>query len=349
MARRKELRYMTIGAQDGFGGTGAVNDASLVATDTVMGVDTLSLVDNLTIVPKGARFTTVGIPTVRTVTATQNSQVFTLDLSASSAGTFDITVNGDTAASQAFDIAAATFQTNLEALTGVGVGNISVVENTDVYTITFQGTLANISTNTLTVDGSSLTASNSHVLTTTQDGTTTWEVTFTPAIATGAVPADDDAITWLPQRIAAKIGEGNLEHTENDDPQIDTDRGILDGVRLGVDQPMEVSMSFVYNWLRASSGDPITLYEALKQKGDASTWVTTADDPCEPYCVDLFAFDRPPCGSEQAEAIFFRKFYKQSLGASVEAAQVSLSGICNSLEPEIFRVANDDDTLNALV
>lgn len=339
---------MTIGLQDGFGGTGAVNDATLAATDTVMGVDTLSLVDSLTIVPKGARFTTTGITTVRTVTATQNSTQYTLDMTAPTAGTFTVTHNTNTTSALAYDLTASAFQTALEGLASIGSGNVTVVEVADVYTITFAGTLANTA-QTITVDGSGLTASNSHVLTQAQDGSTTWEVTFSPAIASGSVPSDDDVITWLPQRITAKIGEGNLTFTENDEPIFDTDRGVLDGVRLGTDQPMSVSLSFVYNWLRASSGDPITIYEALKQKGDASTWVTTADDPCEPYCVDIFAFDRPPCGSEEAEAIFFRKFYKQEVEADAEAAQVSLSGQCNALEPDIFRVTNSDDVLDALV
>jgi hypothetical protein len=76
--RRKELRFSFIGAQDGFGGTGAIDDAALVATDTDMGVDTLVLTDGLTLVPVGARFTTAGITTVRTVSASNNSQQWTL-------------------------------------------------------------------------------------------------------------------------------------------------------------------------------------------------------------------------------------------------------------------------------
>ena len=191
--RVKDIAEMSLFFQDGFSGTSAVDDASIAADDTVLGVDTHALRDSRTIVPVGARFTTAGIATLRTVTATQNSQVFTLDLSSATAGTFDLVVNGDPLNTQAYDILAATLQSNIEALSAVGSGNVSVVENTDVYTITFQGTLANLATNTMTFDGASLTGTGS--LTETQDGTTTWEVTFTPALATGSLPSDDDVIT----------------------------------------------------------------------------------------------------------------------------------------------------------
>ena len=59
--RIKELRDMTLYFQDGFSGTSAVDDASIAATDTVIGVDTHSLFDDRTLVPIGARFTTAGI------------------------------------------------------------------------------------------------------------------------------------------------------------------------------------------------------------------------------------------------------------------------------------------------
>lgn len=336
MARRKELRYLTVGLQDGFTGTGAINDTP-AATDTTLDVDTLVLHDSVTIVPDGARFTTAGITTVRTCSATNNSQVWTLDMTAPSAGTFDITLNGETASALAFDITGAALQTALEGLASVSVGDVTVVELTDVHTITMAGTLKNIATNTLTVDGSSLTAANSEVFTVVQTGLVTWQLTFTPAIATGSVPLDDDAIAFLPQRVTMKVGSGNIEWTESDDPQVDTDRGILDGVRLGVEQPMQVSASFVFNWLRASSGQPITVYEALHQIGGASDWHNAADDPCEPYCVDIYVIDTPPCGSEQSEVIIFEKFYKNEVNPTVEGGLVNLSGICNATAPTITR------------
>jgi hypothetical protein len=346
MARRKELRYMAVGYQDGFSGTSAVND-TLVATDTVMGVDTHVLHDSATIAHKGVRFTTAGISTVRSVTATQNSTQYTLDMTAPTAGTFTVTHDGNTTSALAYDLTAAAFQTALEGLASIGAGNVTVTELTDVYTITFAGTLAN-TVQTITVDGSSLTAVDSHVLTQVQDGTTTWEVTFTPAIAAGSVPADDDVITWLPARVEMKVGEGDVEYTENQEAIVDTDRGLLDGQRAGTEQAMTSSSSFVFDWLRASSGDPITVYEALKRIGDASDWHNAAADPCEPYQVDFFMIDRPDCGSEQAEIMFLRRMRPTSISASVQGAAVSIEGTHMATEPEIYRVANTDDAVNSV-
>lgn len=347
MARRKELRNLTFEILDGFDGTGLVDDSSISVSDTTLGLDTLVLKDSRKIVPIGARFTTAGITTIRTVTATQNSTVYTLDMTAPTAGTFTVTHNSNTTSAIAYDVAAATFQSTLEGLASIGSGNVSVTESTDVYTITFQGTLANTA-QTITVDGSSLTATNSHVLTQTEDGLNTWQVTFTPAIATGSVPSDNDVVTFYPRKIEAKIGEGNIEHTKNKDPQIDTDRGILDGARQGDDQPMEVSFAFVYDWLRSSTTNTPTVDEALEQEGEAADWETAATDPCEPYQVTLKVIDAPSCGSEQAEVILFKNFLPQTISASVEAASVSVSGVCVATKPTVSRVTNNADTIGVI-
>lgn len=349
MARRKEARYIDFIIQDGFSGTGAINEAAPAATDTSFGVDTLSLHDAATIVPKGARFTTAGITTVRTVTATQNSQQWNLTNGGASAGTFTLTYNGDVTAGIAFDATVAAVQAAIDLLAGVIAGVTLTVTGTDAgpWTLTASGTGANISTNTLTYDGSGLTGGPG-VLSVVQDGTTTWEVTFTPAIAAGSVPADDDVITWLPQRLTYKVPEDSgFSHTINNSPIIDLSRGTLDGARKGPDVPMSVSWGFIYDFLRASSGDPITAHEALYRIGDAATWHNASPDSCEPYAVDLLIVDRPPCGSEEAEMIFYRQFYPESDEADIDSAEVSISGICVAVLPEVVRVTNSDDAIGA--
>ena len=260
------------------------------------------------------------------------------------AGTFTVTHSGNTTSALAYDISAAAFQTALEGLSSVGSGNVTVTESTDVYTITFAGDLANTA-QTITVDGSGLTAANSEVLTQVQDGTDTWNITFTPAIAAGSVPSDDDVITFYPRKMEVKVGEGNIEHTKNKDPQVDTDRGVLDGARTGNQQPMNVSFAFVYDWLRSSTTDDPTADEVLEREGEAADWSNAAADECEPYQVTLKVIDAPDCGSAQAEIILYRYFLPQSINASVEAASVSVSGICVATKPTVRRVTNDTDTI----
>lgn len=347
MARRKELNNLTFEMMDGFGGTGAVDDATLAAGSTVMGIDTLALEPSGTIVPVGARFTTDGIATIRTVTATQNSTVYTLDMTAPTAGTFTITHEGNTTAALQYNETDANVQSALEGLASIGAGNVTVSLAASVYTITFAGALANTA-QTITVDGSSLTPANSEVLTQPQDGSTTWEITFSPAIVAGAIPADDDPIQFYPRKIEVKVGEGNIEHTKNKDPQIDIDRGRLDGARTGNEQPMDVSFSFVYDWLRSTTLNVPTADEVLEREGQAADWSNAAADECEPYQVTLKVIDAPDCGTEPAEVIIYPYFLPQSVNASVEAASVSVSGQCVATKPQVYRPANNADAIGII-
>jgi hypothetical protein len=347
MARRKELNSLTFEIHDGFGGTGAVDDTTLAAAGTVMGIDTLALLPSGTIVPVGARFTTAGIDTVRTVTATQNSTVYTIDVSAATAGTFTITHAGDTTSGLAYDATDAVVEAALEGLAGIGTGNVTVSLAASVYTITFAGTLAN-SAQIITVDGALLTAADSEVTTLLLDGSSTWEITFTPAIVAGSVPADDDVIQFYPRKAEVKVGEGNIEHTKNKDPQIDTDRGVLDGARAGTEQPMDVSFGFVYDWLRSSTVDQPTIDEVLEREGEAADWSNAAADECEPYQVTLKVIDAPDCGSAKAEVMIFRYFLPQTIVASVEAASVTVSGLCVATKPDVYRVTNDSDAIEII-
>jgi len=354
MARRKNIRYSTVVVQEGFGGTGAIND-TLAADDTSMGVDTLVLKEGRTIVPVGARFTTDGIPTVRTVSDTDNSQSWNLTNGGASAGTFTLTYNGDVTAGIDFDATVVAVQAAIDLLAGVIAGNTLTVTGTDAGPWDFKvgGTGAGLTTNTLTYDGSGLTGGPG-VLTVTNDGTVTMAVTFFPAISATEIPLDDDVITWLPRRVVAEIGEGdNIEHTKNKEPQVTLARGRIDGGEAGNEVPLGVTFSFIYDWLRSSASDPkfsVTVDEALERQGNASDWISTAQDECESgYQLDIILIDTPPCTTQDAEVVFYRRFMTETNNGSVEAQSVNVTGICVSTIPDPVRVANDPDTINALV
>lgn len=341
MARRKELKYCNVGVQDGFSGTGLVDDASISANDTTIGVDTLVLHDDVTVVPVGARFTTAGIDTIRTVTASNNSMVWLITVDASS-GNFTITFEGQTTASIAEGATAGAVQTALEALSNVAPGDLVVTGSAGgPFTVTAAATYANTAGLVLTVADVDLMGGTGVSRTVEQDGTTTWQLTFSPAIVTGSVPSDDQVITFLPQRVTARVGSGNVEWTESAEPVFDLDRGLLADVRAGDEQPMQVTLSFVFDWLRASSGGAITIYEALHQIGGASGWHSASTDPCQPYCVEIFIEDVPPCGSEEAEVIVFPQFYKTSINPTFDGGLVNLSGSCNATRPTITRVPQE--------
>ena len=351
--RIKELRDMTLYFQDGFSGTSAIDDSAIAASDTTLGVDTHALFDDRTTVPIGARFTTAGIATVRTVTAAQSSAVYTLDLTGATVGggTFTVTVDGQTTSALAYDLADTALITALEGLSSVGAGNVTASEATDVYTITFQGDLANTAV-TLTVDGASLTNPDTEVLTTVHAGDTTYEVTFTPAIASGSVPADDAVITWYPRRLEFEVETGDFEWTEGANPVIRKPRGVIAGLRQGEDVEMEVTTSFSFSWMRAESTategsvDDKTPYEVLHQEGFASDWNPSSHgSPCEPFTIDIVIEDRPSCGSEQAEVFVFPQFAFTEIAPTVSGGVVNLSGICVAKKPIITRTANTDDAV----
>lgn len=353
VSRIIDLEDMLLYFYDGFEGTSAIDDASMSANDTVIGVDTHVLRDSRTIVPIGARFTTAGIATVRTVTASQNSTQHTVDASSATAGTFTVTVDGQTTAGIAYDVAAATFQSTLEGLSSVGSGNVAVVENTDVYTITFQGDLANTVV-AISVDDTGITGTLTD--TAAQDGTTTWEVTFTPALSATDVLtiADDDAITWYPRRLEFEPEGGELEWNQTKERIIRKPRGRISGSRRGEEQQMTVTTSFPFDVLSAQTTatdmlDELTPNEVLDQEGFASDWLPSANGGvCEPYSVDLVVIDRPQCQSQQAQVWIFPQFDYTDLAPTVSEGIINLSGECVATKPIKYRCSNNANATDIL-
>jgi len=352
--RIKDLKDMTLGFQDGFSGTSAINEATPAVSDTSLGVDTHVLRDSRTLVPIGARFTTAGIPTIRTVTATQNSQQWTLTIDATG-GTFDLVLNGETASSIAFDATSATVQTALEGLASITAGDVTVTGD-GPHTITMAATFANTSTNTLTSVATSLTGgASTAVVAAVQDGTDTWEVTFTPAIATGSVPADDAVITWYPRRLEFEIDTGDLEWDEGANPEVRKSRGVIVGLKQGDEQEMTVSAAFEFSRMRAETSvaeggaNDKTPWEVLHQLGFAADWLPSSHGGvCEPYSVDIYVIDSPNCGSEQAEVMIFPQFAFTSISPSVQDGIVTFSGLCVAKYPIITSVTNDADAVGVI-
>lgn len=155
----------------------------------------------------------------------------------------------------------------------------------------------------------------------------TLRIAFTPAIVSAV--ADTDAITFLPQRITIAIGEGDLSWTEARELIYDLDRDILDTVRLGEDQPLEVELAFTFEYVTTESGQAITPVDALKRIGEATEWVSSSSDLCEPYAVDIYAVHCVPCGTDEDQDFLFSDFRYESLEYSVQDASIAVSGRCN--------------------
>lgn len=112
------------------------------------------------------------------------NETYKVDVGDSSGGTFTLTKGANTTSAQAFNVLAATLQSQLEGLASIGAGNVTVTgtgPTADPYVITFKGTLSATAI-TLTGSGASL-SGGAHTLTIAEYelGTTT-PVDITPVL-----------------------------------------------------------------------------------------------------------------------------------------------------------------------
>lgn len=164
----------------------------------------------------------------------------------------------------------------------------------------------------------------------------TTSITFTPGLVTAAL--DDDDIDIAPKQLTIRIGEGNASWTEKRPITYVKDRGLLDTVREGDQEPVEVKLDATWVFLKADTGDPPTIEDALKKRGEASGWLTTSDDPCEPYSVDIVIEYTPPCSTEKLEIYTIQDFRYEEIGHDLKAGTLSLTGKCNVVEVTTTRV-----------
>ena len=141
-----------------------------------------------------------------------------------------------------------------------------------------------------------------------------------------------------PNELNIKIGEGNLTFTERRNMEYTLDRGLIDEVREGDQVPMEINIDFVWEYLSSpSGGDTPTIIEAIKGEGVASDWVSTDDDPCRPYAVDIVVTYNPECGTDSVETITLPDFRFEEVGHDLREGTMSCSGRCNSVQPLAVR------------
>jgi len=133
--------------------------------------------------------------------------------------------------------------------------------------------------------------------------------------------------TGTPLEIVVKIGEGNITFSEKRAVEYTLDRGTLDTVRLGDEEPVDVSFDFTWEWLKSST--LTTTSDNIRDiiKG-VTPYVSTSSDDCEPYACDIeVAFD-PACGDID-ETIVLADFRYEEMSYDLSAGTVSVTGKCN--------------------
>lgn len=139
--------------------------------------------------------------------------------------------------------------------------------------------------------------------------------------------------------IEIKIGEGNLTYTERVEREYTLDRGNLDEVRNGDQSPMDVSIDFVWDYIKGTGGTgvPPSPQDALKQIGNAATWVSTDSDLCRPYAIDIIITYNPNCGTGNIETITLPDFRYEEISMDLRAGTMACSGKCNATEATSVR------------
>lgn len=167
----------------------------------------------------------------------------------------------------------------------------------------------------------------------------TTSLTFTPAIPVASSVADDAVVTIGPNEIQVKLGTGNASYTEKVNRDYTLDRGRLSTVRNGDEVPVEVRVDAIWEFLLGDTDEPPSLEDVMKKRGNAANWVSSSDDPCEPYAIDLVIEYIPPCGDIDAEFITLPDFRYEEAQHDMKAGTLSFTGKCNVTEATIARVA----------
>jgi hypothetical protein len=181
-------------------------------------------------------------------------------------------------------------------------------------------------------------AAKTYTVVSTTGGATPTAIVFTPAFLTGdGIPANAAVVTIGPNVLKVKIGEGNLTFEEKRSMEYVHDKRAISFVRTGDDEPLDVSLDAIWEFLSSDSGQPPTFEEAVKGIGGASTWVTAGADPCEPYAVILEVIYTPPCATVKSEKILLAEFRWESLAHDLKQGTIALKGKCKQLSPTISR------------
>jgi hypothetical protein len=143
------------------------------------------------------------------------------------------------------------------------------------------------------------------------------------------------------ESLEVKIGDGSISWTEYRAMEYALDRGKLDSVRLADEQPVDVNLEFMWEWVRGTSATATPL-DAIQV--DPATglnhlgWESTSEDECEPFAIDIEVKVEVLCGAvTQTETITLPEFRYEQLDYNIAEGQIATSGKCNVLVVEAVR------------
>lgn len=130
-----------------------------------------------------------------------------------------------------------------------------------------------------------------------------------------------DGTPSTPNQLEILGAEGDFNFTEVENTNIIMSRGKIAGRTTGDEEALSITFSFKFEQWSYEAGegvDPaiygISPVDALKQRGGAAAWVSTA--ACGPYSVDLILEIDNACGGVGKEVLTFQKFHADSIDFS---------------------------------
>lgn len=167
------------------------------------------------------------------------------------------------------------------------------------------------------------------VVSTTETLGATTQIVITPGLVIAVV--DNQVFDVFGRQLQLKIGEGNLTYDEKRNIEYKKDRGLIDTVREGDQEPIDVRLDVQWEWLSSAGTDTVpTPEEVLKQEGLASDWISSSTDQCEPYALNIIVVYDPECANVEAEIIHLKDYRWESLSHDLKAGTLSTSGKCNA-------------------
>jgi hypothetical protein len=141
-----------------------------------------------------------------------------------------------------------------------------------------------------------------------------------------------DGNVTAPVKLEFKMDEGTLTYTRRKNIEYRKERGLLDTVREGDQEPMDVSIEGRFSAVKSHASNVLTPIEFLEQEG-AGTVLLTVGGACEPYAIDVVLEVNQDCGTTPDEIITFGEFRFEELGGDFKAGTLSVTGKCNALKP----------------
>jgi hypothetical protein len=138
-----------------------------------------------------------------------------------------------------------------------------------------------------------------------------------------------------------KVSEGSFSYNTFMPREYILDKGKLDTVRNGDEQPVEINCTVHWEYYTGTGGTGTgalpTITDVLVQEGAAAGWESTDDDECAPYAVDIELKNVPGCGTNSTETYTFSDFRVEDHNYDLSASTSTFSGKCNIVRPTAVR------------